>query len=826
MATTGQHERSAPARTGPYGQAVELAVEVSAILYRAPDGEFAVVEATGETGEEVVLTGPIAYLHEGERLQVAGRWQEHPRHGMRLRVMQARHAEPTSSAGLLAALGAVKHVGPRGAAFLYERYGDKTLAVIDRAPRRRLLEIPGIGRARIGEAVRSWEEQRAQRALRMFLASHGLDAAVAARIFRAWGTRSVEQLRTDPYALTAIAGVGFQTADALARALGTAPDAPERIEAGIGHTLAQAELDGHCCLPRAALEERAAALLGLEVAERIDELCAAGRLVAEEADHEHGPLIYAAEMHALERRLGERVRELVGAAPTLERDEEPHASPGGVRDGGGTRTAGDRRTRAGRAPASTGDPGGRRRAAFAPTAEQRLAVRRALGHRLSILTGGPGTGKTTSMRLLVEALARQGAGACLCAPTGKAARRLAAATGEEASTIHRLLEWQPGRGFARGREHPLEGFELLIVDEASMLGVRLAEALFAAVGPEMHVLLVGDSDQLAPIGPGRVLEDLIASTAVPTTALSEIFRQARRSLIVRAAHAINEGRPPLPTAGSGEGSGAEAPGDARAAQERRAAEPRVARRPAEEAPAEEAPIRDFFLITRASEEEVFAEVVSLASERLPAHFSLDPKLDVQVLAPMRRGRVGIEALGGELRTRLNPGGEPLPGSSLRVGDRVIQTRNDYEHDFMNGEVALVQAWDRERERVRLRTDDGRTLVLPPNALDSVEPGYAISIHKAQGSQAPAVVIALARSHRIMLTRNLLYTGVTRAERVCVIVCQPGALELALGRRDARRRYTRLAEMVQAPRPASVPPQTHGREYAEHENPPGDATSVQ
>jgi exodeoxyribonuclease V alpha subunit len=291
--------------------------------------------------------------------------------------------------------------------------------------------------------------------------------------------------------------------------------------------------------------------------------------------------------------------------------------------------------------------------------------------------------------------------------------------------------------------------------------VRLAEALFAAVGDGTHVLLVGDTDQLAAVGPGRVLEDLIASGRVPVTALSEVFRQARRSLIVRGAHDINRGRRPEPPTA------------------------------AEEA----GTVRDFFLVEREREDRIFAEVVSLACERLASHFGLDPRIDVQVLAPMRRGAVGIEALNAEIRARLNPGGAPVPSSALRLGDRVIQTRNDHEHGFMNGEVALAEHWDGEAERLTLRGDDGRVLRLPLSALDSVEPAYAISIHKAQGSQAPAIVLALARSHRIMLTRNLIYTGVTRAERVCVVVAQRGALELALRRRDARRRYTRLAEMV-------------------------------
>jgi exodeoxyribonuclease V alpha subunit len=716
-----------------------LSIAVSALRYRSADGQFAVVDAVVQGGEQVVLTGAIGYLHEGEEVRVEGRWRQHPRHGQRFEVAQARHSEPRTEAGLIAALSAIKHIGPRGAAFLYRRYGDEALAVVDRAPRRRLAEVPGIGRVRIAEALRSWEEQRAQRALRMFLASHDVQASVASRIYRAWGARSIDQLRADPYCITTLPGVGFQSADALARALGVVSEAPERLEAGLRYTLEQAELEGHCCLPRRELERRARSLLstpGLEpvrpaieiagLAERIDALSCQGRLVAERTGDRH-ELIYTAEMHDVERRLGRYVHALSSAPTALSAASARRPRKGGV----------------------------------APTDEQWRAVRLALEHTLSILTGGPGTGKTTSMRVLVEQLRREGAAVRLCAPTGKAARRLARATGEPACTIHRLLEWVPGVGFARGSENRLQGIEMLIVDEASMLSVRLAEALFAAVPPSTHVLLVGDVDQLPAVGSGRVLEDLIASQRLPITSLREVFRQAQRSLIVRAAHAINQGRrPPAPLARPASGEH-----------------------------------RDFFLLTREHERELFAEVVSLACERLGPHFGLDPKLEIQVLAPMRRGALGTEALGAALRARLNPAGAPVPGTPLRVGDRVMQTRNDHEHDFMNGEVALVADRGEDGERVALQCDDGRVLRLPLSALESVEPAYASSIHKSQGSQAPAVIVALARSHRIMLTRNLLYTAVTRAEGVCVVVAQPGALELALARRDGRRRYTRLAELL-------------------------------
>ena len=721
------------------GSSEQVVVEVASVRYRSPEGDFAVLETISDEGEELIVTGAVGHVHEGETVAVAGSRREHPRHGLQFHAEQVQLREPTSERALVGYLTAIRHVGPRGAAFLVARHGAEVLAVIDRNPRSRLLEVPGIGRARISAAVSSWDEEGSRRAVRLFLAEHGVPASVAARIQRALGAESIELLRADPYRVTELEGVGFLTADALARALGVAAQAPERLDAGLLHALAEAELDGHCHLPRAELRRRAARLLGgveeQSLDARIEGLALGGRVVLQ------GPpdqaTVADTAMHRLERRLAARVRDLLRSEPTL-------ALPRMQRPRSG---------------------------AFIPSDDQWRGVTAVLEHRLAILTGGPGTGKSSAMRTLVDLLRANRRSVRLCAPTGKAARRLAAATGAEATTIHRLLEWVPGEGFTRDEEHPIDGADVLIVDEASMLGVRLAGALLAAVGSRTHVLLVGDADQLAPVGPGRVLEDLIDSGRVPVIALTEVFRQAARSLIVRAAHAINRGQHPPAHAGDD-----------------------VA--------------RDFFFLQRDDPEQIFAEVVSLAASRLAAHYDLDPRVDVQVLAPMHRGVVGIEAFNAELRARLNPDGSPIAGTPLRVGDRVIQTRNDHEHELMNGEVGVVLHHDPPRDpdaqdpgRVLLGTDDGRRLALPFAALETLRLAYAISIHKAQGSQAPAVVVPLSRAHSIMLTRNLLYTAVTRAERVCVVVGEPAALALALRRTDARRRYTELAELVAATAPA-------------------------
>ncbi|MEA2358761.1 MAG: exodeoxyribonuclease alpha subunit [Solirubrobacteraceae bacterium] len=715
-------------RAGRYLRPVEpfdpdqraLSVEVAAVRWRAPDGAFAVLAGVTDDGEEVVLVGALDHVHEGESVDVEGAWQRHAKHGWRFVAQRTRVQEPASEQALLAYLGSVKHVGPRGAAWLLERHGPAdVLAAIDRDPQRTLHEVPGIGRARIGPAVRSWEDQGALRAVRLFLEEHGVPAAVAARIYRAYGADAIDALRTDPYGLTDLDGIGFATADALAQALGTPPDSPGRLDAGLRHALREAEVDGHCHLPRAELAERARRLLGADPEDRIDDLAARGRLVVEDGR------VFHPAMHAIERRLAGHVRALIEDEPRL-RLREPARPTGG----------------------------------FVPTDDQWAVVQAVLDRRLAILTGGPGTGKTAVMRVLVDLLQSERRTVRLCAPTGKAARRLSELTGAPATTIHRLLEWspQPPAGFTRGPEDPIPGTDVLVVDEASMLSVTLAEALLGAVGPRTHVLLVGDVDQLAPVGPGRVLDDLIASGRVPVVRLTEVFRQAARSLIVRAAHAINRGERPPAAAG---------PDD----------------------------VRDFFLVERAGAEAIRDEVVSLAAERLPAHYDLDPRAGVLVVAPMHRGPAGIDELNARLRARLNPDGPAIGGTSLRVGDRVLQTRNNHERELMNGEMGVLEHHDDERDRVLMACDDGRRLTLPVAELDTMRLGHAVSVHKAQGSQAPAVVVVLHRGHHLMLTRNLAYTAVTRAERVCVVVGEQAALAAALGRRDAHARHTRLAELV-------------------------------
>ncbi len=693
-----------------------LAVEVTAVRYRVPDGDFAVLSGLTEEGDEVTVTGPLAHLQAGESAEVGGQWRRHAKHGWQFHAEKVRVLEPVSSQALIAYLSQVKHVGKRGAAWLVEHHGEGVLAVVDADPRAALAKVPGIGRQKVGAAVRSWEDQGEQRAIRLFLEEHGVPAAAAGRVVRHVGLGALDELRADPYGLTEVEGIGFATADALAQALGAALDADGRLEAGLVHALKLAEVDGHCFLPRAELLARAERLLRVDAAHRVDALVLAGRLVVEEER------VAEPRMYNTERKLARRVRALVDDKPRLRVKN---------RDRGLT--------------------------SFAPTKAQWAVVTNVLEHRLSILTGLPGTGKSASMRALVDVLKANRRLVRLAAPTGKAARRLAESTGAEATTIHRLLEWAPGEGFMRDELSPIEGADVLVVDEASMLGVQLACALMEAIGPRTHVLLVGDPDQLAPVGPGRVLEDLIEAGSIPTVRLTEIFRQAARSMIVRAAHAINAGEHPPTVPSDGD-------------------------------------IHDFFLIAREEPSRIFAEVCDLAAERLPRHYGVAAH-EVQVLAPMHKGPLGIDAFNDALRARLNPDGEAIPGTPFRLGDRVLQTKNNHDEELMNGELGVLVAHDAERSTVVFAADDGRRLRLPVRATDTLRLAHAISVHKAQGSNMGVVVMPLTRGHHVMLTRNLVYTALTRASTAAVLVGEPAALHVALGRRDAHLRHTRLAALV-------------------------------
>ncbi len=685
---------------------------VSRVRFLSDDRAFAVLAAHNGSADELTVAGPLGHLDAGDRAQVRGRFERHPRFGLQLRAEEARCLDPDDRQGTLAYLETIKHVGPRRAEALVERHGEDVFDRIDGDAEAAFSAVAGIGPRAAREAAEAWRERRALRELYVLLAPHGL-ARLATKLHEHHGSDAVAQVRSDPYRLTELWGVGFQTADRLARGVGVDSASPRRGHAATMHLLAEAESQGHTHLPLTELTARARPLVGELRTERVEELSAEG-LVELEAER-----VYRTQTHRQERWLAGTLAGLAGGRAAIS------ATVGSAPEDGLAH-------------------------------KQWEAVRRAFGSRLSLVTGGPGTGKTMLCRALVAHAERVGVRVSLCAPTGRAARRLSELTGREAQTIHRLLDWVPDLGPMHDRSNPL-GCGLLVVDESSMLNLRSAAMLFDAVGPATHVVLVGDADQLPPIGAGKPFSELVVSDAAPVTRLEHIFRQAARSLIVQAAHAINRGE-----------------------------------RPREEARADE--LADFFFCRRSDVGRCADAVVELAAERLPARFGFDPVRDVQVLCPIYRGPAGIEALNERLRERLNPHGKPCHGG-LRIGDKVIQTRNDYATGLMNGQVCLLRGEDSDEQELLVEVDDGRSLRVGYGSADALRLAYAVSVHKAQGSEAQAVVVALHSAHGVMLSRNLLYTAVTRARRACVVVGERRALERALSRPDAERRHSALAERV-------------------------------
>ena len=721
---------------------IEVTLSRSGPRYLSPDLEFAVWSArVGEDdeGEELTLTGPLGHVAAGDQLVVAGGFAEHARYGRQFAVATFRLALPRTAEGVVRWLRMrVPGIGPRFARAIVEHFGAESVFVeLDRDPER-LREVRtqagrAVSRRSVERAIAAWREVATIREVETFLFGHGITPGLAGRLVREYGDEVVDVLTHDPYRVLQLPGIGFKTADRIARSLGVELDDPQRLRAGLLFALEEAEADGNTFLPLGELWPRAAKLL--EVAD-VDSLESALRaLVAEAEAVVEGDRVYRTELWETERRLAAAFAERTGPAET-ELFAEPERADG-VSD------------------------------------EQWAVVELVRTRLLVLLTGLPGAGKTHTQRAIVEIARKARVRVLLCAPTGKAARRMRDLTGHDAMTIHRALGYSPFEGgFQRTEDDPLsDDYDLVIVDEASMLSLELADALFRAVG-DCHVLLVGDTDQLPPIGPGRVLADLVDSSAVPRVHLTAIYRQAARSLIVRSARRINAGELPFLS-----------PDDARAAL-------------GEDTELDD----DFFFVSKQEQEAAREAVLDLVCERIPSRYGLDPRKDVMTLVPMRRGTVGLNALNEELEQRLNPGRPPvvLARAGIRLGSRIVQTKNDYtpEREVMNGEVAFVTAWDEEEAEATLSLDDGeREIVVPAAALETYMLAWALTVHRAQGSQFPAVVAPWSMAYNVMLSRPLLYTAVTRAEKLCIIVGERRALTLAVSRGEGRRRHSALAERI-------------------------------
>ena len=700
--------------------AFDSEVTVRRTRYVSDDTGWAVVDAQDDDGDEIVLVGLLSHLEQRERAHVLGTWVDDSRYGPQVKVNQATPLAPADAESVVLYLKRVKHVGVKRAARLLDRYGAAgALDAVDEDPRRAFAAAGLRGHA-IDEAIASWERLRVTRRLHLMLAPHGL-AYLVARIHEAYGDAAHRAVSDHPYELTSLFGVGFLTADRIARGLGCPPEDPERARAAVLHLLAEAERNGSTCMPVDALLAAFAELVGESRPESfIDGLVSAGDLVRA------GPWIYRTETAELEAELAERVVELVRAAPSERLGDPPDDSR-------------DRQL----------------------TDEQLAGVRNAFARRLSVITGGPGTGKTASIKTIATLAAGRGARVLLVAPTGRAAIRMTEASGIRARTVHSALGWIPGEGPTHDEHDPL-GCDLLIVDETSMANLELLVTLLRAVGDGAHVVLVGDADQLAPVGAGKPFAELVASATVPATRLTHIFRQAAGSMIVQGAHAIRRGE--VPSFAAGEGMR-----------------------------------RDLFLVERSDPRLALEEIVSLVCQRLPDHYGVDPVRDIQVFAPVYKGELGIDALNEALRARLNPDGRPVRGGRLRIGDKLMMTgRNLHELGLMNGTLLrLLDEVSGEEDDAALILGAEETIFrLPLEQADRLRPAYACSVHRGQGIELPvAVIVAHPAGGAFFLRREMLYTAVTRARLASVIVGTRAVIARAGRTPDTGRRHGRLAERV-------------------------------
>ena len=748
-------------------------------------------------GGLVTIVGNLPEITPGESLKLRGQWTTHRDHGRQFKAETCEQVLPATVEGIKKYLGSglIKGVGPVTAERIVKKFGLEALDVLDHHPER-IREVLGVGSKRAEWIAEAWSDQKVIKQVMLFLQSHGVTTGLAVKIFKQYGDAAIDVVQRNPYQLAAdIFGIGFKTADKIARDLGLPPDAPSRVAAGVTYTLSQSTDQGHVFLPQSMLVREASTLLEVkpeQVTATFDALEQADQIKREviypligslPAERGRRPEPSADDLLAARAPAAEYP--LVGERPPAQNSMPPEAR--GIRAlkeepaiyltpfyhgevGVARRLTAliDSPVSRLRELANADWPGllndldavAGRHATARLSDTQREAVRTALipAGKVTVLTGGPGTGKTTTVHAIITLLERFGKKYALASPTGRAAKRLSEASGRPAKTIHRLLEFAPAEGFKRNEHTPLD-IDMLIVDEASMIDLLLMNHLLKAVPPGAHVLLVGDVDQLPSVGAGDVLRDLIGSGRTAVVRLNVIFRQAQESLIVTNAHRINKGQMPI------------TPKDG----------------------------RDFFLFAKDDADQAAAMVVELVTKRIPDKFGLDP-WDIHVLAPMYRGAAGVSALNANLQLALNPPSpkkteQRLGGTLFRVGDRVMQTRNNYDKDVYNGDMGRVTGIDLENQTLSVKIDDRLVVYDWPEA-DELVPAYAVSVHKAQGSEYPAVVMTLLPQHYLMLQRNLLYTAITRAKRLCVIVGSRRALAMAVKNNQVAERYSGLQGRLQ------------------------------
>jgi exodeoxyribonuclease V alpha subunit len=714
-----------------------LAGLVERVTFYNGENGFSVLRIKARGHRDLVtVVGHVAAVSAGEWITASGEWINDRTHGQQFKAKFLKTSAPTSLEGIEKYLGSgmIRGIGPVYAKKLVRAFGEKVFDVIE-AETQRLREVSGIGPVRADRVIAAWAEQKIVREIMVFLHSHGVGTARAVRIYKTYGTDAVQVMADNPYRLARdIRGIGFKTADTIAMKLGIEKTTMIRVRAGISYALTEVLDEGHCGLPTDELVPLAEKLLEVPadlIRTALDLELTEGTVVADTVGET--PCVFLAGLYRAERTIADRLMTLMHGKPLPWPWIDPEKALPWVED----------------------------RIGLALAESQGAAIRRALTSKALVMTGGPGVGKTTIVKAILRILAAKGMRLLLCAPTGRAAKRMTEATGFEAKTIHRLLEVDPkGYGFKRGEDNPL-ACDLLVTDETSMVDVLLMQALLKALPDTAALLIVGDIDQLPSVGPGQVLADVISSGALPVVRLTEVFRQAAQSCIITNAHRINEGLLPdlaTPEAGS-----------------------------------------DFYFVPAESPEIAVPRILELVKTRIPKRFGLDPIRDIQVLCPMNRGGAGARALNIELQAALNPiaGDRKVErfGWTFAPGDKVMQIENDYDKEVYNGDIGYIDDVIPDDDNELTASFDGRAVTYGFDELDTLVPAYATTIHKSQGSEYPAVVIPVMVQHYPLLQRNLLYTGITRGKKLVVLVGQKKAIAIAVRSASGRRRWSKLSEWL-------------------------------
>lgn len=724
-----------PAISPETDNTVMLRGTIERVTFHNPDNGFSVLQVNVKDQSQLVtVVGTALHIHTGEIIDCVGEWHNSRQHGRQFKAVSIQMQPPESLEGIERYLssGLIKGIGKHFAKLMINKFGDKVLEVIEEEPDR-LRSIPGMGEKKLQTIKASWSAQSKVRTVILFLQAHGIGTARAYRISKQYGPQALEIIKTNPYRLAQdIAGIGFKTADELAMKMGFAADSPVRLAAALRHQLSQYASDGHCAMRQDTLVNETAQILGVAstlVATALQNEYQDERLIAAEIRGE--PCVYLARLYHAERDVAEQIQRLqLGKLPWDHINAEQAI------------------------PAVEAETGIRL------SASQQKAISMALQYKVMIITGGPGVGKTTIVNSLLKIIQQKVKKVALCAPTGRAAKRLSESTGAEAKTIHRLLEYDPvARGFKRDEDNPLD-CRLVVVDEASMLDINLLQHLLAAIPGNSGLIFVGDIDQLPSVGPGRVLQDMMASETIATVKLTEIFRQAGESQIIVNAHRINHGesvqwKPPRNT------------------------------------------LADFYVVPADNPQDMVQKLLSVVTQRIPARFQFDPKTDIQVLAPMQKTLTGVQNVNLLLQQALNGQAKQKItrfGTDFCVGDKVIQTVNNYDKDIYNGDIGVISKVDTKDGQLMVDYGDKR-VAYEANELDELRLAYAISIHKSQGSEYPVVVIPVTTQHFMMLARNLLYTGVTRGKQLVVLIAEPKALAVAINTERSSERLTNLQALL-------------------------------